>query len=641
MKDLNYQQQLSSVHLDREMSVHSASSVGLKGFKWPELISLVLPVVAFLLWSLSLQHEDVRKMNDLGMVSTFPPLIFVALAVLIFSFGFTLLRPRISERVLFFHLILLILMLFATQSIVEEAPRFAVVYRHAGYTDYIMRNGSVNPDLDAYFSWPGFFVFSAMLTQLAGYHDILGYAGWAPVVYNLIYMGPLYMILRTLSVDKRLIWLAMWLFFLTNWIGQDYFSPQGLNFFLYLVIMAIVLRWLQPPARLRPGFLAQKIYQSSAPVQKAYSWLTTPLIASGPVRPIQKGALVVILLLVFGFVVCSHPLTPFFVLTSMFILLLFNRCSPRWLPLIMAVMAGAWIFFMTKTFLSGHSSMVVGNVGQVSSAVSTNVTSHIQGNSEHMFVAMMRIVMTVVVWGLAFLGCIRRVRFGQVDIVAILLAIAPFPLIAAQQYGGEMFLRIYLFALPFMVFFAAAFFFPRLHPGSHPRLLAAALLILHFGLFFGFLFTRYGNERMDYVTYNELAGIRHLYQIAPERSFFLGAGDVTPWPFEGFEKYGYDSMDDDPALSGVVATRDVMRLELFLKAQHAPNSYVVFTRGQEAQLELFYGLPSDALNQFATALVHSGDFTLIYHNSDVRIYSFAAHTRPDSMQARSGKGETK
>ena len=63
----------------------------------------------------------------------------------------------------------------------KRLPVRCALYRHAGYTEYIMRTGSVNPSLDTYFDWPSFFVLSALVTQLAGYHDLLSYAGWVPV----------------------------------------------------------------------------------------------------------------------------------------------------------------------------------------------------------------------------------------------------------------------------------------------------------------------------------------------------------------------------------------------------------------------------------------------------------------------------
>ena len=32
-----------------------------------------------------------------------------------------------------------------------------------------------------------------------------------------------------------------------SWVAQDYFSPQAFNFFLFLVFLAVALRWFRPP----------------------------------------------------------------------------------------------------------------------------------------------------------------------------------------------------------------------------------------------------------------------------------------------------------------------------------------------------------------------------------------------------------
>ena len=94
------------------------------------------------------------------------------------GFSLTLQRLQLRVSLLALYLVLVIIMLYGVENIIEEAPRFSVVYRHAGYTEYIMRTGTVDPSLDAYFSWPGFFVLNAFVTRVAGYQTILAYAGW-------------------------------------------------------------------------------------------------------------------------------------------------------------------------------------------------------------------------------------------------------------------------------------------------------------------------------------------------------------------------------------------------------------------------------------------------------------------------------
>jgi len=197
-------------------------------------------------------------------------------------------------------------------------------------------------------------------------------------------------------------------------------------------------------------------------------------------------------------------------------------------------MVALWLLVMAQPFLVGHVDMVLGNVGQVDSSVTASVTTRaLHGDPEHNFIADMRVIMSGLVWLLACGGALRRLRQGYRDITYILLAVVPFPLILVQQYGGEMFLRIYLFSLPFMVFFAAALFYPpyRLPVREKFPWRTIAIICANLVLLGGFLFTRYGNERVDYMTYNEVAGVRYLYAIAPSNSLFLTGWGGAPLQF--------------------------------------------------------------------------------------------------------------
>ncbi len=388
------------------------------------------------------------------------------------------------------------------------------------------------------------------------------------------------------------------------------------------MLIAILLTWFQAQKPSAWGQYLARLCAFTSVTCQVSNWFAAPATCHTPLQKWQRGALLVVVLTIFAFSVYSHPLTPFFVFTSVIVLVLFQRCRPRWLPFVMAFMIATWIMLMARPFLVGHTSMVVGNVGQLSGAVSTNVTARVHGNSAHTFITTLRVVMTALLWLGALVGSMRRLRQGHADIVCILLALAPFPLLVAQQYGGEMFLRIYLFSLPFMAFFAAACFIDTSH---HPlREISSRLLLVttlaSLLLLGGFLFTRYGNERMDYVTYQEAAGVRYLYQEARSGALFLGGWNDTPWLFKHYESYRCYSMAD--VLPAAVAQHNVAAIVQFLKHQHRPQSFVILTRAQEAQAEAFADFPSGALDRLGVALDQSGQFTLIYHTADVQIYLF-------------------
>src|SRR5205085_9126183 len=320
------------------------------------VVCILLPLCALVLWSISLKSVDLQHMNDLGLVSVLPPSIIIALLILTISFCLTLqLQMRVS--ILLLHVVLLVFMLYGITALVEEVPHMAVIYKSAGYTEYIMRTGTVKPDLDFYFNWPSFYILIALMTQLAGYHDILSFAAWAPVFFNLIYLGPLYMIFTSATTNKRLVWLGLWFFALTNWVEQDAFVPQGLDFFLYLVIIAILLRWFKVPAKVQPGMLKrrwQRLGRFLPLTQRLFEWLTAPDIPYTPNQPRQRAMLLISIVIIFALVVSSHPLTAFFTIASVTTLIIFCRCRPFWLPILMAIMTAAWMVFMAQAFLIGH-----------------------------------------------------------------------------------------------------------------------------------------------------------------------------------------------------------------------------------------------------------------------------------------------
>ena len=98
----------------------------------------------------------------------------------------------------------------------EPEPRGAPVYRHVGIIDYIVRNGAVDPNIDAYFNWPGFFGLGALFSDAAGFASPLAMAAWAPLAFNLLFLPMLVAIFRWASDDPRVLWLGLFVFYAAN-----------------------------------------------------------------------------------------------------------------------------------------------------------------------------------------------------------------------------------------------------------------------------------------------------------------------------------------------------------------------------------------------------------------------------------------
>src|SRR5215203_5731495 len=210
--------------------------------------SVVLTLCAAALWAVSLGQIELGQMTDIGLISVLPAPFFAALGLLTAGFCLTL---------LLLHVGVLIVMLYGAPALIEEMPRFHSVWKHLGVVYYIQRTGHVNPRIDAYFNWPGLFILFAFVSDAAGIQNWRDLVAWTPVVLNLLQLGPLLLIFGSATNDKRLVWLAVWFFYLANWVGQDYFSPQGFNYLLHLTILGILVAWFRVPAGERHPLLVR------------------------------------------------------------------------------------------------------------------------------------------------------------------------------------------------------------------------------------------------------------------------------------------------------------------------------------------------------------------------------------------------
>ena len=619
----------------KSLSRPETSSAGwAQAFPTGVLVPILLVVLSAITWAASAATVDLRAMNDLGMVSVTPVAGFVALAVLMVSFVWSLSQQPSRPWLLLLHVLALVFMLYGYAALVSSQPRFPTAWTHAGFVEYITRTGHTATDIDARFNWPGFFALGALLTRVAGLPDAIPLLSWAPVFFNLLYLGPLFLILRAATRDTRLTWLAIWIFYLSNWIGQDYFSPQAFNYFLYLSVLGILLTWFKAQdhtfrwlthRRPSPGRVAQFIdglFEETEPPSRRST-------------PLQRVGLVAVLAGLITVIAGSHQLTPIVLVLSLTALVLFGRTSLRGLAVLAAVIVLTWIAYMTVDFMAGHFAKLLSDIGQIGGAVQENVTTRVQGSPGHMFIIYTRLGLTLALWGVAVVGGIRRYRAGRRDLTMAVLALAPFGVVFLQSYGGEMLLRVQYLGLPFMSFFAAALLLPSSTErapalaGRMPSRQTIAVGALCVALLGGFMFARYGNERMDYVTEEEAAGLRELYRIAPPGARLVTPSPNLPWQFQNYEQYQYSPRLGEFLIGDMAALKELMVVP-------GRSSYLIITRSQKAHGELFRGAAPGWGDELEQALLRSPDFKQVFENRDCRIFVLA--NAASGASSRNGMG---
>ncbi|MDA0636731.1 hypothetical protein OUY22_25260 [Nonomuraea sp. MCN248] len=594
---------------------------------------------------------DPDDINGLGLISALPVTAFAAILIMIVSFFVTVAQSTDRKFLLLFQIAAITFALHGVGALVAEEPRFPTAYIHAGFVEFIGRTGETAINIDARMGWPGFFALFAFVTKAAGIEDLTPILNWSPLLSNLLYLLPFVLILRQVVATTRARWFAALLFILVQWIGQDYFSPQGFTFALYLAFVAILLRWfgrVEPRTRPIPAKGLRRLLGR-------LDAMTPGELANTGMYRADKLLMLMLLLALFVASTASHQITPFMMLGVVTAFLLFKRTSLTWaLPFSLGLVVLTWISYMAVGFWVGQIGTIFGGLGRVFDNLQTNTGARIEGSDPlHALVLQARLGILVVILTLAAVGLYRRLHRGVFDRAALILLCVPALALAMQSYGGEMGLRIYMFALPGACLLAAYAFFPNMPADSadvreetvplrkrnvrfNPDLTRKVSLVLAaciaVGLAGAFLVARYGNEKFERVTSGEVAAMHYVYEhdkpsarvvyLVPK----LGP-EVTPtlpWGERDIELVNFAGQalvyKDPSNISGVI--------ERLRPGPESPrNTYVVVSRGQVSYLQLNEGFPEGWGERFRAALDAAPELKRVYANEDAALYTWGSFVR--------------
>ncbi|MFR9792015.1 lipopolysaccharide biosynthesis protein [Streptomyces sp. MB22_4] len=563
---------------------------------------LVAALLLYWLPALRLGETDLDRMGGLGLVSVLPLPTLAGAALLVVVFAGLLRQRREHRALLLVTLLATVVSLHALPAVIEPEPRFATAWQHLGFLDYIDRTGSAVPDLDARWSWPGFFAVAAFAGRACGITDFTGVIRWWPTAIQLAYLAPMALLTRSVRAHWRAKWTGVWLFALCGWVGQDYFSPQGFTFLLYLLFVAVLLVWFRPPralsARLRPG------EAEPAPADRR-----------------RRTVLLLLLTGLYAATVPAHQLTPFMMLGVLTALVLLRRCELRGLPLLFAVVVALWLGFMAEPYWSGHFDDLFGGVGGIGGNVSSSVAGRIQGGDPtHKLVLYTRVLLAGAVLALACGGWLRRRLHRYRERSLLVLTLVPFLGFGMQSYGGEMALRVFMFAVPGAALLGALALFPRAR--DRPGLAPVAALLAGLLLMGGFLVARWGNEPFERTRPGEVAAMNWVYahDRPTVRLLWLSedtVNDVTPslpWGAKDMERVDYV-----PTLAPADPARVSGLVEALKEA--GPRSYLMVDRSQVTYLRLVAGYPAAWQPRLTRSLDARRDLTKVQVDDDVSVYA--------------------
>lgn len=582
-------------------------AASLRGIGWAG------PALAVILWAVALQRTDLSRLpaSGLGLIPELPVTFWLALAVVTAGFCGTVVRRSTRWPLLAAYLLVLAAILHVTPVLLYGTLRYSWAWKHVGVIDFIMHHGVVfnlGGIFGPYQGWPGFFALNSFLVTASGQSSALGYASWALPVSDLLWLGPVLLIARSFSRDRRLVWTAAWLFELGNWVGQDYFSPQAFTYFLYLVVIAVCLRWLWAAERARGDTAGGDLPPSAASLQLPRS---TRLVLAASLVPLMIA------------IASSHQLTPFMLIAALTLLAVFGQLRPLAVPLAMLVITVGWLAYGALDWLSTDPTQILSGIG----LPWANASAHLIGGGsvppDQLIVEWSARLLSAAIAATAVIGFFRyRRHHGALARRswqrAALLAVAALPSVAANSYGGEIIFRVFMFVLPFAAVTAAAAFFP--HPGwGRSRLAGPALLTVTLLLAAGFTVANYGQEAINYFTPGEVAASNWLYRTAPRGAQLVSANSNYPWAFVHYNWYSYTFLDT-PASNSTAVLRDPLAATLrLMQPRRTPASYLILTKSQEAEDVLTGQWPAAAFPRLTRALLASGRFRVAYRTADAVI----------------------
>jgi hypothetical protein len=601
---------------------------GARRYGFKSLIPWLVLAVAALMWVYGLSTAGHERLGDFGLLRELPPVWYCAVGLVVATCIWGVAARKVfSNGLMSASVTSLVVMLYSSAGLLADVPRFPWTYKHIAVTNFITATGHVDPSIDIYNRWPGFFSISAFLGEVMGYRNALDYAAWAETGFALVDAVLVLAIVRTISRRARVHWTATLVFTLSNWVNQNYYAPQSLSYCLYLAMCLVALTFLRnTPAtwmiavegRIRKSRVVQKLKKKRL-ATLAEKW-------EQPVPVLQILAVVAIIVLQ-TVIVVSHQLTPYIAVLGLLPLFVAGYFRPRWLGPVLLAIALAYLIPNVE-YIRGKYGLFSGfnifsNTGYRMPRTEPLVVGQwvLTGNS----LAHLAVVLTLMTGALAVAGFIRRLLSGEVrtTLVVAWLAFAPALGLLGQSYGGEARFRVYLFALPWLAIGVAWLFWSR--PGRSRKMVigAGASLALMAMLFTVVHFQPEADYRVskdDVVAGQWLDANTKPGDLVFETKYFFPLLIGPNYPH--YLKWGsVTSLVDYLEASEKNITVDSLR-QYADHLRGADENYIVISDEQKRQAIEDSRFEAYLLPKLETVLAKGAGVENVFNNGTVRIYKF-------------------
>lgn len=403
----------------------------------------VLLLLAVGLWGLSLVQIDPSTSHPYGLLIS--DAWAFGLSGLVALIAFVAAARRDQRGAMVAAIVVFTVIARATGALALDAPVADWAYKHLGVVAHLRDLGGLDPGLDIYQAWHGFFAAVAWVSAASGV-SAFTLAMWTPPAVGLALAAAVHALARRLGVGSTGALAAALIAVAANWSGQDYFAPQSVAVPLAVAVLALLLPGASPHHRTR-----------------ARTTISSALVA----------------LVLFSALVISHQLTPFWVIGSAIALTVIGRLQWYWSVALIAIAAAQVLLHLDYAESYGifSGTDVIANATSTAGAAS--------GSRELDVHALTNRVACLTLWGSAALLSARLLardgwgRWRRTPMAAAtVIAFSPFGILLGQSYGGEAIVRVFLYSIPGCAVILGWGLARGLRGSLAPRLVAAATVIV-------------------------------------------------------------------------------------------------------------------------------------------------------------------
>jgi hypothetical protein len=595
------------------------------------LFALCLPAVLGLaLWRVSLLHVNVSHLGDYGLPPALPSTWYIALLISVVGAVTTIATGRTNGLIAVGYIAVITVILFGTVPVLSAQPHYAWVYKHIGVVRYLEAHGKANPKIDIYNRWPGFFSLGAVFSIVGGSPNPEVYASWAEVFFSFLDAILVMAAVKAITRDLRIATGAGLLFITTNWVGQDYYSPQAFAFVLCFALIVIMLRQL----RVQDGYSARLTRLIERVVRRAQ---LPP--EQDSTRKWPRWAAISSVLCIDAVIVGSHQLTPYMLLVSLTLLMLAGVIRPWWVLLAMAIMTFAYLaanFNFIRTHYGVFTSIDPFNNARDSELTETPSAGKLFNTHTELLLIAALYLATI-----CALVRLSRLRLLIRALPFVVLAVSPFFVLFGQNYGGEASLRIILFSGPWCAALISWGLATVVRQSFRWALMAFVALLFTALFVPSFL----GQEEFNIISPAEVRASEWFYYHATPGSVLVLSAPGFPYRYGATYPYfaGPEGDANPNLLTGKLfqahqlGAADVPRVADRI-LEYSRHGYVTFTKDESAYAEALGVTPPGALAHLEAAIAKSPHFRLWYTNSDVQIYELIRAHRTPSAPASVRRG---